>query len=110
MSAPPQGEEYRVNFRAAIQTLSPAREDNPYAGDFSRRVAERLARLPERVEHGDFDDGEDDGLTWKVLGRSYKLLLTFVAGAILYGASLYPFLSELRSAGVSARPVAQPDR
>ena len=104
------GMEDPVDCRAVLPVLSPGCEDNPYLGDFSRRVAERLACLPERPAHDDFDDGDGAGITWKLLGRSYKLLLTILLGAFLYGASVYPFLSELRSAGATTQPSAQPDQ
>jgi hypothetical protein len=103
----PQSVEDPVEYRAIVPVPYPGSDDNPYLGDFSRRVAERLARLPERADR-DFDDGEDGGLTWKVLARSYKLVLTIMVGAVLYGATVYPLLSELRPAGASARPLAQP--
>ena len=99
------GLEESANGRA-IQLLS---ADNPYLGDFSRRVAARLAGLPEPAEHCDLDDGDDAGITWKLLGRRYKLLLTIMVGAILYGATLYPVLIQLRP-GASRQPAAQSDR
>ena len=77
-------------------------DENPYLGDFSRRLAARLASLPARTASFGPEDDDELGISWKLLVRSYKLLLMFGAGAILYGATLYPLLSELRSPGVPA--------
>jgi hypothetical protein len=79
-----------------------AYEDNPYLGDFSRRVAARLASLPEPKTFEDLEDDDELRISWKLIRGSYKLVLGFMVGAVLYGGIVYPLLSELRSPRTSA--------
>jgi len=102
MAAQHQRVQHHPNGDDVTHAPSEDHEDNPYWVDFSRQVAARLARLAERTAQRSFEDDDELCLSWKLQGRSYKLLLTFMAGAILYGATVYPLLSKLRFSGLSA--------
>jgi hypothetical protein len=102
MAAQHQRVPHHPNGNGVTHAPPKDHEDNPYLGDFSRRVAARLEHLPERTAERSLEDDGELYISWKPQGRSYKLLLTFMAGAILYGATVYPLLSKLRSSGVSA--------
>jgi hypothetical protein len=102
MAAQHQRMQHQLNGDGVTHAPSEDHEDDPYWGDLSRQVGARLERLAERTAQRSFEDDDELYLSWKLQGRSYKLLLTFMAGAILYGATVYPLLSKLRSSGLSA--------
>jgi hypothetical protein len=101
---------HSLDDSGASEPLSVTSEDNPYLGDFSRRVAARLAGLPRSRARPRLESEDEPRISWELFRRSYKLILAVMVGAILYGGIVYTLLSELRfsgpSAGVTAIPTA----
>ena len=83
-------------------------EDNPYLGDFSHRVAARLAGLPKVNALRGLESEDELRISWHLFRRSSKLVLAVMVGAILYGGIVYSLLSELRSPRASAGAIATP--
>lgn len=81
-------------------------KDNPYLGDFSRRLAERLAGLPKPTGLSGLESEDEFRLSWSLFRRSYKFGLVVMVGAVLYGGIMYALLKELRSTGPLAGAIA----
>jgi hypothetical protein len=103
-----RGESRSANDSGVSEPLSVTYEDNPYLGDFSRRVAARLAGLPRSTALPCFESEDEPRISWDLFRRSYRLILAVMVGAILYGGIVYSLLSELRSPGPSAGATAIP--
>jgi hypothetical protein len=97
---------HSANDSGVSEPLSVTYEGNPYLGDFSRRVAARLAGLPRSTALPRLESEDEPRISWNLFQRSYKLILAVMVGAILYGGILYSLLSELRSPGPSAGATA----